>query len=322
MAFSKKTIFSISLIVAGLMLGLFVLLAYSMSGGKTSITLIFLALSVLSISAGTVLAFSRLLDKAASPVIDEINEDLKDDIEDLKQHRLTKPIWMMILVILGLLVFSFFVFRFHKMEAAWGSIPVIVPTFFGLLAVAWFIPHTHWYQESNSYTPMWIFMIPTIGFIITLGVGLARTENFSLLTSGSSELVQYNAIRAVGPILQETSGIGNVGLELDLPKCDGDECAVMLVIGLIILVFVLIIGSATIPHFWLLSGSIMLGIMLIIAIHDLRIRPHANYYPKEGTKTGKPTEQPVSSDDKPPDLPNSLLFPSLGNNSENSDKDY
>ena len=41
---------------------------------------------------------------------------------------------------------------------------------------------------------------------------------------------------------------------------------------LIILTFVLVIGSAMIPHFWLLSGSILLGIMVLIAIHDLRIR--------------------------------------------------
>jgi len=47
---------------------------------------------------------------------------------------------------------------------------------------------------------------------------------------------------------------------------------VLLVIGLIILVFVLIIGSAMIPHFWLLSGSILLGIMVLIAIHDLGLR--------------------------------------------------
>ena len=60
--------------------------------------------------------------------------------------------------------------------------------------------------------------------------------------------------------------------DLDIPDCDGDACAVLLVIGLIILTFVLVIGSAMIPHFWLLSGSILLGIMVLIAIHDLRIR--------------------------------------------------
>jgi len=44
------------------------------------------------------------------------------------------------------------------------------------------------------------------------------------------------------------------------------------VIALIVLTFVLVIGSALIPHFWLLSGSILISIMALIAIHDLRIR--------------------------------------------------
>jgi hypothetical protein len=44
----------------------------------------------------------------------------------------------------------------------------------------------------------------------------------------------------------------------------------------------LVIGSAYIPHFWLLSGSILVGIMLLIAIHDLRIRR----VPKEAPVSG------------------------------------
>jgi hypothetical protein len=41
---------------------------------------------------------------------------------------------------------------------------------------------------------------------------------------------------------------------------------------LLIVLGVLVIGSAMIPHFWLLSGSMMLCIMALITIHDLRIR--------------------------------------------------
>jgi hypothetical protein len=44
------------------------------------------------------------------------------------------------------------------------------------------------------------------------------------------------------------------------------------VIALIILTLFLVVGSAVIPHFWLFSGSILLGIMALIAIHDLRVR--------------------------------------------------
>ena len=62
------------------------------------------------------------------------------------------------------------------------------------------------------------------------------------------------------------------GVQLELPSCHDDICGVLLVIALIVLTFVLVIGSALIPHFWLLSGSILISIMALIAIHDLRIR--------------------------------------------------
>lgn len=276
---AKKTLFAISLILVGIFTGLLVLSAYTFSGGKTSISLFFLALAIILIILGTLLAFSRLLDKTVSPVVEEINADIKDDLQDIKEHRITNTIWMVILVGIGLVIFSFFVFRFHKMEAAWGPIPVIIPTFFGLLALGYYIPRTSWFQQSQEYTPMWIFLLPTIGFIITLGVGLARTENMALLGGASGEVVQYNLVRSAGPFLQSVGDAGEIGLDFDLPDCDGDGCAVILVIGLVVLVFIMVIGSALIPHFWLLSGSILLGVMLLIAIHDLRIRPEKRVHP-------------------------------------------
>jgi hypothetical protein len=119
---------------------------------------------------------------------------------------------------------------------------------------------------------MWIFLIPTVGFILTIGVGLTKTENLAILAASRQESAGFNYNRSTGIILQQASGIGNLGFDLEIPDCDGEDCAVLLVIGLIILTLVLVIGSAMIPHFWLLSGSIFLGIMVLIAIHDLRIR--------------------------------------------------
>jgi hypothetical protein len=289
---SKKTIFAIALILLGIIIGLLVVSAYAFSGGKTAIILLFLALAIIVIIIGTIMAFSRLLDKLVSPVVDVINEDIKDDLQDIKEHRITNTIWMLVLVGIGLLLFSFFVFRFHKIEAAWGHIPVIIPTFFGLVALGVLIPRTRWFRDSQSYTPMWIFLIPTIGFIITLWVCLARTDNMAILVGMPQEVVQYNLVRSTGPFIQTVGGVGDFALDFDLPKCDGDECAVILVIALIVLVFVLVIGSAMIPHFWLLSGSIMLGIMLIIAIHDLRIRPVRRPVPSERLNVNDPPAAP------------------------------
>jgi hypothetical protein len=266
---SRKTIFAILLIGLGLGFGLMVFLTYTLSGGSTPISLAFLATAVVFILGGTILAFSKLLDRFVNPVVEEIHGDIQDDLQDLKAMRITNTLWMVIITLVMALVFSFFVLRFHKVEARWGAIPVILPAAVGLAALAWFIPRTSWFQ-SAGYTPFWIFLIPTIGLVLTLWIGLAKTENVSLMFASRSEAVDYNIIRPASFFLLNTTELG--GLSLDMPDCDGDACAVVLVIGLIILVCVLVIGSAMIPHFWLLSGSLMLCMMALIAIHDLRIR--------------------------------------------------
>ncbi len=98
------------------------------------------------------MGFSRLLDKQVSPLIDELHKDIEDDIQDLKEERITSTIWMVIVSGIALLVFSFFVFRFHKMEAMWGPIPVILPTFIGMGLLAWFVPRDTLVRDSNIYT--------------------------------------------------------------------------------------------------------------------------------------------------------------------------
>jgi hypothetical protein len=268
---SRKTIIAIILIIVGVISSSLVIFGYAMSGGKTGFTLAFLMLAIAFIIVGTILAFSRLLDRLVTPLIDEIHKDIEDDIQDIKEHRITNTIWMGIIVGISALIFSFFVLRFHKVEAMWGPIPVIIPTFIGVGILAWYIPRTRWFQ-TEIYTPMWIFIIPCVGFFLTIWIGLAKTENLGILVASPQESIYYPYNQYTGIILQEASGIGNWGFQLDIPDCDGDACAVYLVIGLVILTFVLVIGSAIIPHFWLLSGSILLGIMVLIAFHDLRIR--------------------------------------------------
>lgn len=269
---SKKTILSILLVCLGVSTGLLVIFAYSLSGGKVAITLPLLAAAIACIVTGSILGFSRLLDRLANPVLDEIHKDLEDDIQDLKQRRLTNAIWMVIMIGIAALAFFFFVLRFHKLEAKWGPVPVALPTLIALVALAWFIPRTHWFQSSGVYTPMWVFLIPATGFILTLVIGLLKTENLSIISTSRQEPIEYNTYQYTGFFFQEAADVGEWGLRLDLFSCDGDECGILLVIALVILTCILVIGSALIPHFWMFSGSILLGIMALIAIHDLRIR--------------------------------------------------
>ena len=267
---AKKTILSIGLIVLGVSTGLLVTLAYSMSGGKISIALPFLAAAIICISVGSLLVFSRLLDRLVNPLLDELQQDIADDIQDIKQRRFTPTAWMILITSVGVLIFSFFVFRLHKLEAMWGAIPVAVPTLVAMAALAWFIPRTRWFRDFGQTTPVGIFIVPTVGLIFTLLVGITRTENLTVLQATRQEVIEYNTPPAIS--LQQAVGIGELGLYLNIPSCDGEECLVFLVIALVVLTFILVIGSAFIPHFWLFSGSILLGIMVLIAIHDLRVR--------------------------------------------------
>ena len=274
---SKKTILAIILVGLGVFTGLLVIFVYTLSGGRAEVTLAFLAIAIASIVAGSILAFSQLLDRIVSPVLEDINKDIEDDLQDIKEHRMTNTLFMVLVVGISSLAFTFFVFRFHKLEAMWGSMPVILPTLAAIGALAWFIPRTRWFQNHRMYTPLWVFLIPAAGLILTMIVGLGKTEDprgFSIL---NRESIEYNTYQFTGFIFQEGLGVGNLGLNLDLPSCSGDDCAgiylIMLVIGLVLLTIILVAGSAMIPHFWLFSGSILIGLMTLIAIHDLRIRP-------------------------------------------------
>ncbi len=124
---------------------------------------------------------------------------------------------------------------------------------------------------------MWIFLVPTIGFIISVWLGLAKTENMKVLRANPIEPVSYNTYQPTWIVMQ---GVGNIGesiFSVDLPSCDGDACGyIFLVVALIILTLLLVVGSALIPHFWILSGSLLLGIMVLITIHDLRLRPESS----------------------------------------------
>ena len=283
MTMSKKVIFSIFLIITGVMIGLLILFTYGRSGGNPGLTLGFLSVAVLFVMTGTIVAFTRLLDRTVNPLVEEIHKDIEDDLQDLRERRFTNTHSMLILAGVAAVLFIFFVFRFHKVEAMWGPIPVIIPTFVGMIALAWYIPRTRWFRTSSYHTPMWIFLIPTIGFILSMGLGLARTENMEVLRAQPEQPVSYNSNPTGYMIIDTVGNSVDSGLALDLPSCDDDACAIiLLVVGLIILTLILVIGSATIPHFWILSGSLLLGIMLLIAIHDLRIRPGPKEKPVPG----------------------------------------
>ena len=276
---AKKTVLAILLIFMGVSAGWLIIYTYLMSGGATAYALPFLVIAVICIIAGMIIGFSRLLDRQVNPIMDVLQKDLEDDIQDLHERRMTNPIWMLLITIVAAAVFSFFVFSLHKVEAKWGQFPVIIPTFAAMGVLAWFILKTLWFKRPDWLTPMGIFLIPAVGFVLTLVFGLSRTEDLSQINLLRQDPGQ---IRSPGLVAEDALAVGtrlgSYVTYLDAPSCSDEQCTVYLVIALIILTLVLVIGAAIIPHFWLLSGSIFLMIMLLITIHDLRFRRSASQF--------------------------------------------
>jgi hypothetical protein len=87
---------------------------------------------------------------------------------------------MVIIARLGLIIFSFFIFRFCKVEATWGRVPVIIPS-------------THWFHCSRDYTSRRVFLIPTLDLVNSVGLGLAWIENTDQLITKPEETVSIIA---------------------------------------------------------------------------------------------------------------------------------
>jgi hypothetical protein len=270
---AKKTILAIVLIGLGAITGLLTAISFMESGGKAGITITAFLAAAGFIITGTILIFTRVLDQLVNPVLDEIDKDIEDDLQDIKSGRFTNTFWMIIITGIAAFVFSFFVFRFHKLEARWGSIPVAIPTILGVGALAIYLPTTRWFKNKSFHTPMGVFLIPVVGLILTLILGISTTENVRAVFSTRQQGVEYYPTEAVGFVVDEGLDFGGGIFDFVGSISSGDDSGlIFIVIFLIALVFILVLGSAMFPHFWLLSGSLILSLMALIAIRDLRLR--------------------------------------------------
>ena len=274
---SKKTSFAFALIGCGVILGVTTLFLYSLGGDQKLIIASLIILSISSVVIGSVLALSRVFDHLVQPIIEEVYEDIADDFEDLKAHRITDTHIMVIITLVIAVIFSFMVFIFHKLEATWGGIPVIIPTVLLIGIGAWNIVKTNWFRDQSTRTPLKIFFIPVVGMMLAMFLGITRTENIKQVSLSRQEPGQYNTIDPswlffIGDTSSSSDSSGSRGI--DLTDCDGDGCGyILLVVALVVITLILVIGSAFIPHFWLLSGCLFGAIMVVIAVHDLRVRP-------------------------------------------------
>ncbi len=259
----------IFLVVFGALTGVLAVAMNIFSRGQSGLYLIMLVAAVGCVLVGSILIFTRILDQFARPIVEEMSEDVKDDIEDIKQKRITPAQIMVVFTAILSLIFMAYVLKLHKFEATWGGMPVVIPTLIVLAIGIPVVTHTRWFRNQSLKTPFGIFLIPVIGMTISMLLGINNVEDVRNLSWSINEAAVYNQ-----PVQAGVNFIGFTGDALSLPSCNDDACGViMLVIALVVITLVLVVGSAYIPHFWVLSGFVFLTILALITIHELRFRP-------------------------------------------------
>jgi len=273
---NTKRRIAIICIVASLLAGAISLwLALSQGLARNTTTVIIHLSAVLFGALGTILLFTNVLDNSVLPVIDELIEDTLDDREDLRKGNITFVHITGVLLILLTLGFAILVTMFSKFSARWGPIPVLIPTLIVLGLTTWILANSRWFNSKAGRTPPIIFIILFIGMIISVALGIFKTENIDRVRGTPIGEYDYDYRAEQAMYLATNSGSTIVdfsfGTALD---CDGDDCFWVFIIALVLVATVILVaGSASIIHFWFFSGSILLCGMWIIFLRELRVRP-------------------------------------------------
>lgn len=210
-------------------------------------------------------------------------ESIQDDIETLSKGRVNGALLMAAASSIALFFVIHFIQRWNKWGASWGAFNVIFIAIVAAVVVIFLVTGTDWFQDQNFYTPGWVFLIPIVALVLSVWLGIYMTEPMELggmsayqastQQAEQREPYDFNRSRAYYYFYSSptSSSSSSSSSGFSAPSCSGKSCNGYLIVILIILALVLVIGSAFIAHFWVMSSIILLTVMALITIHDLRV---------------------------------------------------
>jgi hypothetical protein len=151
-------------------------------------------------------------------------------------------------------------------------------------------------------------MVPVIGSLFCAGLGIYFSET-EVSSSPRSDLESTYQTQSRGSYIYHSwfyADNFSSGLSISLPECDDKDCGYLyLGILLIMLVVILVLASAFIPHFWVLATLLLGTIYGIIVLRELLFSPR-KAKEEEKEKRGQSSEDsewilpPLNADDESP----------------------
>lgn len=184
----------------------------------------------------------------------------------------------------SLIVWMFVVYQYGKFSPVhnWWGVPIFFIATIALLIaglVGWYATSSLVYASKLSFKPM---VISIVGLIVITFVGIHYTEPSSqtVQTRGISrqESYSYSDTRSGNWYFSFGGGSSSSGSSSSSDAFDDMDGEGVLALLLILVVIALIIGSAFVPHLWVVAGAIMLGLLMSFTVWQImERRPDRGY---------------------------------------------
>lgn len=205
------------------------------------------------------------------------NPELSDELDDIKNMRMSRPIVLCFITLASTCVYFWALAHFHKFtDAKWfGSVPVGVVTILLAVLMAFIGRRTRWFNNALYRTPNKAIAFVLLSSVLAFGLGLYMTEATPYSQGAESASYHYNGTRAhhfiYYTVRSSDSGYHSGGSSSPNIKCQGKGCGEgALFVLVVLLAIVLIVGSALIPHFWVLAVGIFLVMEYLILLQEAR----------------------------------------------------
>ena len=204
-----------------------------------------------------------------------------DDMQDLIAGRITYTHVKVAATIVAIIAEAYFLFQYQKWTAIWwGGVPVIVIAVICIGAILYGGVTMRWFQNRARRTYWWVFALFFFGWIVSAYVGMYNTEPIELGAWSRLERqnysYNYNLTRAGRSTFFDSSSSSSSSSTFDFSSaasgCSDDDCgALLLFIVIVVIVIICIMGSAFIPHFWVVATCMLLTAMALVTLRELLV---------------------------------------------------
>lgn len=223
---------------------------------------------------GVTIIFSSIVQNGLKleDEIEQFPDLIEDDIRDLRSGDIRPPHVMLVITCAAALLQAGLMLWFGKIYASWGPFNVLIVALLAIaLVLVWSI-RSDWFQVRRSHLSTRVYLIPAIGWLICIliGIGFAEPREYGgvsrLERSQTVTSEEYQGLMSSGDSYVFWRTAGSAGEAISDFDCDDEGCLVVL---LVVIIVVAVLASATIPHFWVVATMLLLTLMGVITMREI-----------------------------------------------------